>query len=178
MAFMLDLTVLLSGEITCYQGNQSFLYRARRLSAAEMLRGRPQTDTSSAFRPKPRAASRNKKPLARVTTKSWPKTETVHEKSLAPRVSTWFEVAFAFRVRVKPTLGSLSNHVYERRTSTGSGLFSFLEYGVHQTFSQIVSVRVKKLSNTNFISSRHIKREKSSLPVDVRRSKTSLLKLP
>ena len=32
--------------------------------------------------------------------------------------------------------------------------------------------------NTNFISSRHVKRENTSLPVDVRRSKTSLLKLP
>ena len=36
-------------------------------------------------------------------------------------------------------------------------------------------MRVKKLSNTNFISSRHVKSEKASLPVDVRRSKTSLL---
>ena len=36
----------------------------------------------------------------------------------------------------------------------------------------------KKLSNTNLVVSRHIKREKASLPVDVRRSKTSLLKLP
>ena len=35
-----------------------------------------------------------------------------------------------------------------------------------------------KLSNTNLVVSRHIKREKVSLPVDVRRSKTSLLKLP
>ena len=32
--------------------------------------------------------------------------------------------------------------------------------------------------NTNFISSRHVKRENTSLPVDVRRSKTLLLKLP
>ena len=65
--------------------------------------------------------------------------------------------------------------VYERRTSTGSGPFSSLDDGFAQIFNQIVSIRVKKLSNTNFISSRHIKREKSSLPVDVRRSKTSLL---
>ena len=75
-------------------------------------------------------------------------------------------------------IGSLSNDVYERRTSTGSGPFSSLDDGFAQIFNQIVSIRVKKLSNTNFISSRHIKREKSSLPVDVRRSKTSLLKLP
>ena len=47
-----------------------------------------------------------------------------------------------------------------------------------QIFSQIASITVKKLRDTNFISSRHIKRENTSLPVDVRRSKTSLLKLP
>ena len=81
-------------------------------------------------------------------------------------------------VRRRMLFNYLSNDVYERRTSTGSGPFSFLEDGFHQTVSQIVSVRVKKPSNTNFISSRHIKREKCSLPVDVRRSKTSLLKLP
>ena len=75
-------------------------------------------------------------------------------------------------------LGSLSNDVFERRTSTGSCPFSFLGDGFAQIFSQIVSIRVKKLSNTNYIASRHITREKSSLPVDVRCSKTSLLKLP
>ena len=63
-------------------------------------------------------------------------------------------------------------------TSTGSCPFSFLGDGFAQIFSQIVSIRVKKLSNTNYIASRHITREKSSLPVDVRCSKTSLLKLP
>ena len=50
-------------------------------------------------------------------------------------------------------IGTLSNSVFERRTSTGSG-------------------------NENLIASRHIKRKKTSLPVHVRRSKTSLLKLP
>ena len=50
--------------------------------------------------------------------------------------------------------------------------------GFAQIFSQIASITVKKLRNTNFISSRHVKRENTSLPVDVRRSKTSLLKLP
>ena len=47
-----------------------------------------------------------------------------------------------------------------------------------QIFSQIASITVKKLRNTNFISSRYVKRKNTSLPVDVRRSKTSLLKLP
>ena len=55
--------------------------------------------------------------------------------------------------------------------------FSFLDDGFAQIFSQIVSVRVKKLSNTNFISSRLVNREKASLPVDVRRSKKPLLSL-
>ena len=75
-------------------------------------------------------------------------------------------------------IGSLSNNVFERRTSTGSGLFSFFDGGFAQIFCQIASITVKKLRNTNFISSRHVKRENTSLPVDVRRSKTSLLKLP
>ena len=78
----------------------------------------------------------------------------------------------------KLIIGSLSNDVFERRTSTGSCPFSFLGDGFAQIFSQIVSIRVKKLSNTNYIASRHITREKSSLPVNVRCSKTSLLKLP
>ena len=75
-------------------------------------------------------------------------------------------------------LGGLSNNVFEGRTSTGSGLFSFFDGGFAQIFSQIASITVKKIRNTNFISSRHVKRENTSLPVDVRRSKTSLLKLP
>ena len=75
-------------------------------------------------------------------------------------------------------IGSLSNNVFQRRTSTGSGLFSFFDGGFAQIFSQIAAITVKKLRNTNFISSRHVKRENTSLPVDVRRSKTSLLKLP
>ena len=47
-----------------------------------------------------------------------------------------------------------------------------------QIFGQIVSVRIKTLGNINTVASRLIKRGKGSLPVDVRRSKTSLLKLP
>ena len=41
----------------------------------------------------------------------------------------------------------------------------------------IVFIRVQTLSNTHFVASRYIKRENDSLPVDVRCSKTSLLKL-
>ena len=56
--------------------------------------------------------------------------------------------------------------------------FSFLDVGFSQKFRQIVFIRVKKLSNTIFIQSRHMKGEMASLLVDARRSKTPLLKLP
>ena len=75
-------------------------------------------------------------------------------------------------------LGSLSNSVFERRTSTGSGLFASLGSGLVKTLGYIFFKREKKVSNENLIASRHIKRKKASLPVDVRRSKTSLLKFP
>ena len=75
-------------------------------------------------------------------------------------------------------LGSLSSDVIERRTSTGNGLFALLSRNFDQIFGQIVSIRVETLCNTNMVASRLVKREKGSLPVDVRRSKTSLLKLP
>ena len=65
---------------------------------------------------------------------------------------------------------SLSSDVFERRTSTGSGLFQ-------QVLGQTVSVNVKTPYNTN-LASKHIKRETGSLPVDVRQSKASLLKRP
>ena len=42
----------------------------------------------------------------------------------------------------------------------------------------MVSIRVKTLRNTNLVSSRHIIKEKGSLTVEVRLSKTSLPKLP
>ena len=57
-------------------------------------------------------------------------------------------------------------------------LFVPLSHDFEQLFRQIVSKRVKTSSNTNLVASRFIKRENSSLPVDVRRSKTSLLELP
>ena len=78
----------------------------------------------------------------------------------------------------KALLGSLSSDVFERRTSTGNGRFALLSRDLEQIFGQIVSIRIKILGNTNTAASRFIKREKGSLPVDVRRSKTSLLKLP
>ena len=76
------------------------------------------------------------------------------------------------------TIGSLSSDVFERRTSTGNGRFALLSRDFEQIFGQIVSIRIKTLGNINTLASRLIKRGKGSLPVDVRRSKTSLRKLP
>ena len=70
--------------------------------------------------------------------------------------------------------GNLRNDVFERRRSTGSGFFVFLRHDFEQMFGQIFSIRVK----TNLLASRHIIIEKGPLTVDVRLSKTSLLKLP
>ena len=48
---------------------------------------------------------------------------------------------------------------------------------MNKFFLQIVSIRAKKLSHTKLVASRYFKKEKGSLPVNVRRLKTSLLKL-
>ena len=81
-------------------------------------------------------------------------------------------VAALKRLGLSFSLGSLSNSVFERRTSTGSGFFASLDSDWFK-----LTGKQKKLSNTNLLASRHVKREKSSLPVDVRRSKTSTLKV-
>ena len=65
-----------------------------------------------------------------------------------------------------PVIGSLSNNVFDR-ISTGSGLFTLFGRDFKQILGQIVSIRVKTLSKTNLVTSRHIKREKGWLPVDV-----------
>ena len=69
---------------------------------------------------------------------------------------------------------SLSKDVFERRTSTGSGPFPLMGSGLASIFGQIVSIRIKTLSNTNLVASSHIIKEKASLPVDVRRSEKPL----
>ena len=75
-------------------------------------------------------------------------------------------------------LGSLSNDVFERQMSTASGLFALLGRKFEQILGHIISIRVKTLSNTNMVASRHTKIEKGSLSVDVLAQKTFLLKLP
>ena len=68
----------------------------------------------------------------------------------------------------------LKQRRFEPRTSSGSGLFALSS----RDFKQLLSIRVKTLTHTNLVALKHIKRENGSLPVDVRRSKTELLKLP
>ena len=49
-----------------------------------------------------------------------------------------------------------------------SGLFALSSRNFEHIIGQIVSIRVKKLSNTNLLVLRDIKREKGSLLVEVR----------
>ena len=91
----------------------------------------------------------------------------------------WFWVpSYDLFASARKTVVNLSRDVFERRTSTGSGLFSFLDSGFAHLLGQLVSIIVKTLRNTNLGASRCFKMKKTSLPVDVRRSKTPLLKLP
>lgn len=76
---------------------------------------------------------------------------------------------------LEKSIGSLSSHVFERSTSTGSGLIALLSRGFEYVFGQIVPLRVRTLSSTNLVALRHIIKEKGSLSVDERHSKTSLL---
>ena len=65
--------------------------------------------------------------------------------------------------------------------STGCGVFAILGREFDQCFfffRRSFPLREKTLKNTNLVSSRHFKRVKDSLPVDMHYSKTSLLKLP
>ena len=101
-------------------------------------------------------------------------------------------------VRALYTVANSSKDVFKRRTSTRRGPFSRMGSGLAHIFGQIVSMRVKTISNTNLVASSHIIRkfmtyifgeyflvwmyiikEKVSLDsllVDVRRLKTPLLK--
>ena len=55
---------------------------------------------------------------------------------------------------------SSRGNVFERRTSTGSGLFSFVDGSFDQIFLQIVSIIVKSLRNTNLVAPRRFKMKK------------------
>ena len=54
-------------------------------------------------------------------------------------------------------LVSLSKDVFERSTLTGSGLFAFLSSGLAHFLRQIVSIRVRTLSNSNLVVPSYIK---------------------
>ena len=99
----------------------------------------------------------------------------------------WFRLArnFSVRTHVKftrvneiETLESLSSDVFEWRTSTGSEVFSLLtclddiKFVFFSFFTVIEAIWLKICAKTPS------KNEKRPLPVDVRRSKTLLLKLP
>ena len=62
--------------------------------------------------------------------------------------------------------------------SAGSGPLTFLGSDFAQTFGQIVSTRIKRLTNKNLVALRHTQGEKASLAVDVQRPKTPVLKFP
>lgn len=49
------------------------------------------------------------------------------------------------------SIGSLCSDVCERRTSTGSGLFALQGRDIEHILGQIVSIRVKTLSNTKLV---------------------------
>ena len=66
------------------------------------------------------------------------------------------EINFVRKSAKEVSIGSLSSDVFERRVSTGSGLFA-QSCDFKQTFGQIVFIRAKKLSHTNLVALSHIK---------------------
>ena len=53
-------------------------------------------------------------------------------------LETWLNWQQAQQPRIKRNLGRLNYHVFQRRTSTGNGLFAFFSIGFVQVFGQIV----------------------------------------
>ena len=99
---------------------------------------------------------------------------------LYPILTSWaviFDSLYFVAVPLVWILVRLRKDVFERRTSTGSGLFSFLDGDFAQIFGQIASIIVKTLRNTNLVASSYFKMKNTSFLVEVRRSKTPLLKV-
>ena len=64
---------------------------------------------------------------------------------------------------IQNTISSLRKDIFERLTSSLSGLVACLGSGFAQVFRQIVSIRVKTLSHTNLVALiRHIKMKEAS----------------
>ena len=81
-------------------------------------------------------------------------------------------------VAVVPIIGNLSKDVFERCTSTGSEAFSLL---ICRDDKKFVLLSFFSLIKTIYsrVSTKPLPNDaKSPLPVDIRRSKTLLLKLP
>ena len=93
----------------------------------------------------PRFADSKLEPARALDPRRWPKGSKLWEREC----QTLFIREF------------ISTDVCERRKSNGSGLFAILSHDFEQIFWQIVSVKVSLLSNTDLVSSRHLKREKS-----------------
>ena len=79
---------------------------------------------------------------------------------------------------LKVLLGSLSKGVFERRTSTGSEVFSLLTCLDDIKFVFLSFFTVIEAIWLKICAKPPSKNQKRPLPVDVRRSKTLLLKLP
>ena len=97
---------------------------------------------------------------------------------MTPFQSSSRHVVNLFAVQLNEIIGSLSSDVFEQRTSTGSEPFSLL-VRLYATVFILPSVLI--LIETicpKICSKSRLKCAKSPFPVDVRRSKTSLLKLP
>ena len=75
-------------------------------------------------------------------------------------------------------LGSLSTHVFETRTATGSKLFSLLTCPQTTTFTMLNIFSPLEISSINIWEKMRSWHEKCSLLVAVRVSKTLVLKLP
>ena len=76
------------------------------------------------------------------------------------------------------TIGSLCRNVFERRTLTGSGPFSLLICLDATKFVLLSVFTLKETICPRICSKSRPKSAKTPLPVDVRRSKTPLLRLP
>ena len=75
-------------------------------------------------------------------------------------------------------LGNLSTDVFEPRTATGSRMFSFLAWFCSLSWTGKLLFLCLLFDVTNAMASKRSKEGKIQLPVDVRGSKTSVLKFP
>ena len=100
------------------------------------------------------------------------------------RVEVWSVLVIFYKYEKCPkpvtlrTIGSLSSDVFERRTSTGSEPFSLLISLDATVFVLPIGLILVETICPKMCSKSRLKCAKSPFPVDVRRSKTSLLKLP